>query len=697
MNSIQYPISLFRAVCLGIFSLLFTNQIQAQCAVGEHTVTLIVTSDAYGYEGYWELTADPNPCGTQTIDWGGNQNVGCTAGTQAQDPSGYGNNQSFTEGPWCLTEGAYYTIHYRDDWGDGGFQFRILIDGLIAHEFTDAGLGTDFTFLVELPPLYDAACYTFLRKTQVQGHYVQQTANTLEYLVYNYGAEPINSLVLSYSVDGATPVSGTVSGLDIAPYASAYINHPISWNPTADGNYAITFSVDSVNGHADERILDNTETTTFEVGPGRDFILDDYLTGTTVQTVIATSANSISQPMDLDFHPALSRKQLWIINKGTENSGGSTVTIDNTGEANQTTELLQDGNAWHFMSIPTGIVFSDNGNFGTAPGVFDANHTGTANAFTGPTLWSSDADVYAQPSGGNGSHIDMLHESPNCQGIAWEKDNVFWLFDGYNNDIVRYDFVNDHNPGNSDHSDAIVHRFSDVQVLKDAAGTVSHMEFDESRTWLYVVDNGHQKVFRMNIETGVFSAQLPAYGPHETMAEYLKVTGYSWENVVTTGLQDPAGIAIQGNRMVISDHQSSDLIFYDITSAPATELHRISTGAQGIMGITIGPDGKIYYVENTGNKVVRLDPETIPLKVPIIENSWTVFPNPSNGILAIRGAEMHVPIQVQVYASNGQLLRNYTTETGQLKDTGLRSGMYHIRVLDLAGKELSQFSWVIAQ
>ena len=61
MNSIQYPISLFRAVCLGIFSLLFTNQIQAQCAVGEHAVTLLVTSDAYGYEGYWELTADPNP------------------------------------------------------------------------------------------------------------------------------------------------------------------------------------------------------------------------------------------------------------------------------------------------------------------------------------------------------------------------------------------------------------------------------------------------------------------------------------------------------------------------------------------------------------------------------------------------------------------------------------------------------------
>ena len=74
----------------------------------------------------------------------------------------------------------------------------------------------------------------------------------------------------------------------------------------------------------------------------------------------------------------------------------------------------------------------------------------------------------------------MLHESPYSQGVAWEIDNVFWIFDGYNNDIVRYDFVDDHNPGNSYHGDAIVRRYSDESVAKDPAGIVpSHMILDE--------------------------------------------------------------------------------------------------------------------------------------------------------------------------------------------------------------------------
>ena len=38
-------------------------------------------------------------------------------------------------------------------------------------------------------------------------------------------------------------------------------------------------------------------------------------------------------------------------------------------------------------------------------------------------------------------------------GIAYETGNVYWIFDGNNNDIVRYDFVADHGPGNTFHDD----------------------------------------------------------------------------------------------------------------------------------------------------------------------------------------------------------------------------------------------------
>jgi hypothetical protein len=687
--------SLFRlTVCA--FGLLYAPMAQAQCGAGEHSVSLIVNTDDYGYEGYWELTPGTNACGLGTIASGGNTNVGCTAGSQNQTQAGYGNNLSITEGPWCLTENAFYTIHYRDDWGDGGFHFRILIDGMIAHEFYDAGLGTDFTFQVVLPPLHDVACMTFRNKTLVQGRYMQQNANALKVLVFNYGAETVNSVNLSYSIDGGTAVSAQIAGLSIAPYQGQVVSHPISWTPTADGLYNIQFRIDSVNGAIDEVSNNNSEIAEYEIGPGRLSILDSYLNGTPTSSLIAS--NSIALPTDLDFHPTLSRKQLWIINKGTENSGGTTVTINQTGEPNQTSELLQDGNAWHFMSLPTAIAFGANGNFGTAPGVFDANHTGTANAFTGPTLWSSDPDVYAQPSGGNGSHIDMLHESPNSQGMAWERDNVYWLFDGYNNDIVRYDFVNDHNPGNSDHSDAIVRRYSDVSVLKDANGTVSHLELDEEKQWLYVVDNGHQRIFRMNIETGSPSLTPPAYGPHEAMAEYESITGYDWENVVTTGLSDPAGIAIQGNRMVVSDHQTGEIILYDISVIPALELRRIATNAQGIMGICIGPDGKIYYVETTGNKVQRLDPDATPLAMNKVEEATlSIYPNPSNGSIRIQAGANGQHLTVEVYSLPGQLIQRFQTNSGQFNDLQLTNGTYLLRVLDQSGKELGKKRAIICR
>ncbi len=691
----KYPIALFFSVFV---LMLIPQSFYAQCAIGESSVSLVVTTDDYGYEGYWELTAEPNPCGTQTIAFGGNVNVGCISGSQNQDPSGYGNNLVINEGPWCLTNNAYYTIHYRDDWGDGGFHFRILINGLIAHEFYNAGSGVDFTFQVLDPPLYDLACYTHVNSTQVQGRYVQQQGNPLEVILYNFGAQTVTSAEISYSVNGDTPVIGTLNGLSIVPYTSIVVQHPVLWTPSSDGSYTIEFSVNSINGNPDEVPLNNSESAVYLVGPGRPYLLDDYISGLIVPMNIATSANSLSSPIDLDFHPTLTKKQLWIINKGTESSGGSTVTIDNTGEANQISEFLQDGNAWHFMSLPSGIAFSDNGNFATSPGVFDANHTGTAVAFTGPTLWSSDPAIYAQPSGGNGSHLDMLHESPYSQGIAWEKDNVFWLFDGYNNDIVRYDFVNDHNPGNSDHSDGIVHRYSDVAVLKDLNGTISHLELDEAKDWLYVVDNGNQRIFRMNIHTGTPSATPPSYGPHEGMAEYLTMTGYTWENVVSTGLLDPAGIAIQGNRMLVSDHQSNEIILYDISSMPATELRRINTSALGIMGIAIGPEGKIYYVDNAGNKVVRLDPEQIPLNTSeITSKAYSLFPNPSQGQLGIASEIEQIKLHISVFNSIGQALISYQTESGKMTNLNIPAGVYFIVIKDENGKFLAKKPWIISK
>ena len=227
---------------------------------------------------------------------------------------------------------------------------------------------------------------------------------------------------------------------------------------------------------------------------------------TPTYTMVANSANQVSDPQDIDFHPSRIG-ELWVLNRGVQNTGSSTVTITDAGKSTQTFDRRIDGNAWHFMSLSTALAFSpENQNFGTSPGVFDANHNG-GTPFTGPALWSSDMSIYARPSGGNGSHLDMLHESPYSMGIAHEKDNIFWVFDGYNSQIVKYDFKSDHGPGNANHDDGEVDRYIGITV-KRKVNVPSHMVIDKKSGWMYICDTGNKRILRMRINSGTMKRNL---------------------------------------------------------------------------------------------------------------------------------------------------------------------------------------------
>ena len=52
-------------------------------------------------------------------------------------------------------------------------------------------------------------------------------------------------------------------------------------------------------------------------------IIDTYIGGTPIKTVIAKSTDGILVPRDLDFHPT--RDELWVVLKSTESIGGKTV------------------------------------------------------------------------------------------------------------------------------------------------------------------------------------------------------------------------------------------------------------------------------------------------------------------------------------------------------------------------------------
>ena len=460
------------------------------------------------------------------------------------------------------------------------------------------------------------------------------TAIPIEGILFNGGSNEITSLEISYTVDGGDEVTEILENLAIAPFTYQNFSLSADWLPMAPGTYELAVNISLVNGQIDENINNNAQSFGSQIfdlviAPN---IIEGIVMGSPLITEIASSLDGLDKPTDLDFFPILGKDELWIVNERIANTGGSTVTISNaTNPENREFWTRVDGNAWHFMSLPTGIAFSDdNFNFATSPGIQDANHNG--GSFTGPTLWSSDPEIYAQPSGGNGSHLDMLHGSPFSMGIAHEVDNVFWVYDDWNEDIVRYDFVEDHGPGNDDHSDAIVRRFQNIGIEKDG-NIPNHMIVDKSTDWLYFVDNGNDRVIRLDINSGTSSNAIPLI--NEPLAEHSGISGFNFETIIDSGLDQACGIEIIDNLLLVGDYANGDIIVYDMNNDFA-EVGRISTGEPGLTGIKIGPEGKIWYTNRLQNTL-----NTIEAGDPVNTNQLSylqtiISPNPTSGPLSIQ-------------------------------------------------------------
>lgn len=603
-------------------ALILTRPCLAQCGPGEMEVTIGITTDAYGYESYWQLVPGGNGCGEGVIFEGGNLAMDCdSAGHQNQIPGGYASDTTYMEGPWCLTEGAFYTIYMIDDWGDGQATVEVFVNGASVGVFAGDGALNVYTFGAERDMGITGSTTSIYANINGPVRVIGQ--------LRSFGSEPVTEFELSYSVDGGNPVTAVITGVNIPAGGRFEFEHPTPWMPGSEGPATLDVFVSSINGNVDQNPANDHMTSQHVISPEIPDLADEYLAAEPLVTVVANSDQDVLVPRDLAFHPESARNQLWVINKDTEQSGGSTVTFYHPGEPDQTHAWRKDVNSWHFMSLPTGIAMGDNDCFATCPGVFDANHSG-GDPFTGPTLWSADTSIYCRFYGGLGSHLDMLHVDPNSQGIAHEQWNRYWVVDGFRGDIVMNDFRKDHGPGNDYHGDAVIKRYADFSITKDPNDhVVSHDVLDKATGWLYVVDYGGQRVLRLNTNSGEVSGP-GVYGPFEPYVEYDMVSGYEWEAIITEGLVEPAGIEIVGDHLYVSDHANGDVVIYDASASPVVELGRIHTNAPGLMGITVGPDGRIWGVNASTHELLRIDPQDPTGVSAHAEEKLRCWPNPAD-------------------------------------------------------------------
>ena len=334
------------------------------------------------------------------------------------------------------------------------------------------------------------------------------------------------------------------------------------------------------------------------------------------EVVIADSSDALSDPRDLEFHPGRAN-ELWVANRATD----SITIVQNTGLENQTSQNRQDSNRNHFLEEVSSIAFGAyhpefDWQWGSAQ---ETRNTfcgqGAPDNFMGPTLWPSSLNHFAVENQNNGngllgSHIDMNHESPYGVGIAHDSANKYWYNDGYYGELVYYDFQMDHDTGYDDHSDGIVRRYVDVQ-LTHSYGVPGHMILDQDSGILYIADAGANRVLWVNTDDTSYNTQDIMGDPSrlEPLEEYSSITGIEW-GVLASGLNRPSGIALDGDQLFVSLNGNGKVVAYDLNSdgKSASVADTIQTTASSIMGLEIGPNGHLYYVDNGQDEVVRIDP-----------------------------------------------------------------------------------------
>lgn len=315
-------------------------------------------------------------------------------------------------------------------------------------------------------------------------------------------------------------------------------------------------------------------------------------------TYILGEEEKVTDPRDIGFDAS---GNLWIANRVDDR----TFVVFDPGTEQQRHDRRKDGYAEHFMEETMALSFDGGEQFGSCGESRNTyNDRSPPNDFMGPVLWSTDLTIFAEQNPeGLGSHLDMLHESPNCMGIAWERANVYWVFDGQNDTIVRYDFAEDHDVGQDYHGDGLIHRLSEPEVEREP-NVPSHMMIDPTTGLLYVADTGNGRVLWIDTQTGEKGRRIQV--SEEPVEEYAWWDGAEW-GVFAEGLDRPSGLAVNGDRVWVAEYGTGEIHEYDHAGERLLSLDT-ELGAETLHGIELGPDGKLWVVDNAGAAVWRIDP-----------------------------------------------------------------------------------------
>jgi hypothetical protein len=318
--------------------------------------------------------------------------------------------------------------------------------------------------------------------------------------------------------------------------------------------------------------------------------------------VIATAAEALATPRDLAFNPE-SPRELWVVNY----ADSSMTIFRNAGASDQDFDNRAGPQHTHFMSHPSCLAFGATGMLATAHEEDQPTQgpppRGTPADFMGPTLWLSGYDDF---DGGHASHIDMLHNSPNAQGIAWEDANIYWVVDGFHHSLTRYDFREPHEPGGTDHSGAVVQRFAEGEISY-VEGVSGHVEYDRDAQRVYFADPGNHRIGALDPATGRSTTSISPNYDGSSQRRMMGAETTTLFDGATVGMMAPSGLALHGGRLYVTDNATSRIYAISLAGQVIDWVDLSgSVGAGGLQGITLDAEGRIYVVDSIGNRVLEV-------------------------------------------------------------------------------------------
>ena len=328
--------------------------------------------------------------------------------------------------------------------------------------------------------------------------------------------------------------------------------------------------------------------------------------------IIGTEEDGLSRPTALQVNPARP-DELWVVN----NEDGTVVVFFDYQTSERRSRKFTDPYSIHFMPSPSSIAFDPFGQFATCQ---DSRNGG--DDFMGPTLWTSDFDIFAQSnpeavaylSEDLGSHLDMLHESPQCMGIAWRKENQYWVFEGQSSSLALVDFREDHGPGFDDHSDGVITRFALGEVARFPR-VPSHLVYDASNERLYVADTGNQRIAVIDVSN---IDNLSETTDHREALLVKELGTQLWlldepSTSTLTGTQDrfrgPSGLALHEGVLYVADTASGIISALDPESGEVLDWLDTEITSPGLMGITFDLEGNLYITDGQNHQIIRISPK----------------------------------------------------------------------------------------